>query len=158
MPFEVPKITSVILCQNISEIFFIVLCGISTISDNSIYQWITFPSTCGLQLIIMLKYNYYVRKYYRDVYQITKMKFIVILGLCLLTGLGIWYNVFMISHNNFSAQIIALHNFTIFLGWIIFVVGIGVLNNILFTRKAIDYYTSNRNSIDMNNLSPSTVQ
>jgi hypothetical protein len=158
MPFEVSKITNVVLCQNISEIFFIVLCGISTISDNSIYQWITFPSTCGLQLLIMLKYNYYVRKYYKDVNQIKKIKIILIIGLCLITGLGIWYNVFMIRNNNFSAQTIALHNFTIFLGWFIFVVGIGVLNKMLFTRQAIDYYTSSRNSIEMNNIAPSTVQ
>lgn len=152
MPFEVPKITSIVLCQNISEIFFILLCGISTISDNSIYQWIVFPCTCGIQLMIMLKYNYYVRKHYKNLYQITKMKFIVILGLVLLTGLGIWYNVFMIKHNDFSAQVIALHNFTIFLGWFIFIAGIGVLKKIIFTMKAIDYYTSDRNSIEMNNI------
>lgn len=142
MPFEVPKITNILLVQNVSEILFIIMCGISTVSYNSVYQWTMFPITAGLHLFFIISYNYNLRQHFRNIEKIKRLRIKVIIALCLMTGLGIWYNLFVIKKESYTAQVITLHNVTIMLGWFILVIGIGITKNLIFTRRSVEYYNN----------------
>lgn len=148
MPLHVAKVSDLIITQNVCEILFIIMCGISTISDSSIYQWILFPIFCTTHLFLFIRTRHKLRKYHKEISKIKHILIENIIAIFLNIGIGTWYNVFIIRKEDYSAIVIGIHNLSIFFGFLILVLGLNIINKFMYNRQAVDYYNdSNRNSI-----------
>ena len=152
MPFYIPKITNIIMIQNMMWILFFILAGISVITDTSIYQWIIFPCDIGYNTVLACYYNNKLRRDYKDKAKIYTVKQVMIISSLLLVGLGIFYNLFVIREEHYSSIIIALHNTTFFLQFFIYILGIRVTNDMTLLRKIVEYYKDDGNFHNVNNL------
>jgi hypothetical protein len=148
MPLQVAKVSDLIISQNVCEILFIIMCGISTISDSSIYQWVLFPLFCTTHLFLFIRTRYKLKKYYKEIFKIKHILIENIVAVFLNIGIGTWYNVFIIRKEEYSAIVIGIHNLSIFFGFLILILGLNIINKFMYNRQAVDYYNdSNKNSI-----------
>lgn len=148
MPLHVAKVSDLIITQNVCEILFIIMCGISTISDSSIYQWALFPGFCITHLFLFIRTRYKLRKYHKEISKLKQIRLENIIALLLNIGIGAWYNAFIIRKEEYSAIVIGIHNLSIFFGFLILVLGLNIINKFMYNRQAVDYYNDpNRNSI-----------
>lgn len=148
MPLKVPRVSELIITQNVCEILFIIMCGVSTISDTSIYQWSLFPVFCVTHFLFFLRTRYKLRKDSKNITKIKHIRIENIISVFLNIGIGAWYNIFVIRQEDYSVIVISIHNLSIFLGFIILVLGLNIINKFIYTREAVNYYNdSNRNSI-----------
>lgn len=146
MPFYIPKITHVILLQNVFWIFVFIIAGLSVITDTSRYQWIIFPIDLGYNFILCLYYNNTLRKYYKDVLKIYFLKQLMIVSIVLTIGVCVFYNIFVIKQEQYPAIVIALHNTTFFFQFIIYVLGVRVTKDMELLRRIIEHYRNDNNS------------
>lgn len=145
MPFYIPKVTHLILIQNVFWIFLLVISGISVITDTSRYQWIIFPIDLSYNFILCLYYNNTLRKHYKDVLKIYFLKQLMILSIVLTIGVCIFYNLFVIKEEQYPAIVIAIHNTTFFIQFIIYVLGVRVTKDMELLRRIIEYYRNDNN-------------
>ena len=152
MPFYIPKITNIIMIQNMMWILFFILSGISIITDSSIYQWIIFPADFGYNLICCCYYNNKLRKHYKDQLRIYVVKQVMVLSCVLLCGLVIFYNIHVIKVEHYSSIVVALHNTTFFIQFFIYVLGVRVTNDMTLLRKIVEYYKNDDNFNNVNTI------
>jgi len=142
MPLHVSKVTNLLLIHNVSEIFFLIMGAISTISDSSIYQWTTFPGLMTFHLFSILILNYRVRIYCKDILRLRRTILFVLFASFINIGVGVWYNIFVMRKEDFSIQVICLHETTIFLGFLIFMVSLNIVRKVIYNKQAVDYYNN----------------
>jgi hypothetical protein len=142
MPLNLSKVTNLIIVHNVSEIFFMILGAISTISDSSIHQWTTFPGLMTFHLFSILIFNYRIRIYCKNIPKLRSTLLFLILASLVNIGVGVWYNVFVMRKENFSIQVICLHETTIFVGFLIFMVSINIVRKVIYNKQAVDYYNN----------------
>ena len=142
MPLHVSKVTNLLLIHNVSEIFFLIMGAISTISDNSVYQWTTFPGLMTFHLFSILILNYRIRIYCKDIPKLRKTLLYVLFASFVNIGVGVWYNVFVMRKEDFSVQVICLHETTIFVGFLIFMVSLNIVKKVIYNKQAVDYYNN----------------
>ena len=142
MPLHVSKITNLLLIHNVSEIFFLIMGAISTISDDSVHQWTTFPFLMTFHLFTILIINYRVRIYCKDIPKLRTTIWIVLIASLINIGVGVWYNVFVMRKEDFSIQVICLHETTIFIGFLIFMVSLNIVRKVIYNKQAVDYYNN----------------
>lgn len=152
MPFYIPKITHIIMIQNVLWIFLFVVAGISVITNHSIYQWIIFPIDLGYNFILCLYYNNTIRKHHKDIVKIYFLKQLMIISILLTIGVCIFYNLYVIKEESYSAIVISIHNATFFIQFFIYIFGIRVTNDMNLIRRIVEYYRNENNFDNISNL------